>query len=102
MKQRKVVLDPSYIDDEEREIIEAYNDAYENQSELIGEGLEQRKKELVQIAKNTLKKKSIGIRLNRIDLEKIQARAKHQGIPYQTLISSILHQYAEGTLERTE
>lgn len=51
-------------------------------------------------AKNTLKKdKRISIRLSGRDLEGIQRKAAHEGIPYQTLIGSILHKYANGYLK---
>ncbi|MBI2039646.1 hypothetical protein HYT18_01075 [Candidatus Microgenomates bacterium] len=54
-----------------------------------------RKKELMQIARNTLNKtKNINIRLSERDLYKLKAKAVKQGIPYQTLASSILHQSA--------
>lgn len=54
-----------------------------------------RKKELMQIARNTLNKtKNINIRLSARDLYKLKAKAVKQGIPYQTLASSILHQSA--------
>ncbi len=51
------------------------------------------------VAKETLKKGvRINIRLTKIDLEHIKLRAAHEGLPYQTLISSILHKYAAGHL----
>ncbi len=54
-----------------------------------------RKKELMQIARNTLNKtKNINIRLSERDLYKLKAKAAKQGMPYQTLASSILHQSA--------
>ncbi len=52
-----------------------------------------------QYAKNTLKKdKRVNIRLSSKVLEEIQALAAENGIPYQTLMSSILHQYVHGRL----
>ncbi len=51
-------------------------------------------------ARNTLRKnRRINIRLSEIDLEAIQTRAVHEGIPYQTLISSVLHKYVAGRLK---
>jgi predicted DNA binding CopG/RHH family protein len=48
-------------------------------------------------AKASLKKdKRINIRLSSRDLESLQRIATHEGIPYQTLIGSILHKYANG------
>ena len=54
---------------------------------------------LKQYARNTLQKnKRINIRLSERDLLGIQTRAIEEGLPYQTLISSILHKYLSGTL----
>ena len=45
-------------------------------------------------AKATFKKdKRVNIRISRKDLEAIQIRALEEGIPYQTLMASILHKY---------
>lgn len=54
------------------------------------------------ISNGTIKKpknKSITLRLNDSDLTAIKIKATIQGIPYQTLISSILHQYLNGSLK---
>ena len=40
----------------------------------------------------------LNIRLSSKDLEAIQKRALAEGLPYQTLISSLLHKYASGRL----
>ena len=42
----------------------------------------------------------MNIRLSSKDLEAIQKRALAEGLPYQTLISSLLHKYAAGRLKR--
>ncbi len=48
------------------------------------------------IADNTLKKsKNINIRLSEKDLQKVKSKAIKKGIPYQTLIASIIHQYTD-------
>jgi predicted DNA binding CopG/RHH family protein len=47
--------------------------------------------------KNT-KDKRITLRLSSADLEGIQSRAIEEGIPYQTLISSVIHKYITGRL----
>ena len=46
------------------------------------------------------KDQRINIRLSRGDLQAIRTRALQAGIPYQTLISSILHQFANGDLQQ--
>ncbi len=48
------------------------------------------------------KDKRVNIRMSSKDLEAIQKRALEEGIPYQTLISSILHKYASGRLVEKE
>jgi predicted DNA binding CopG/RHH family protein len=45
--------------------------------------------------KETIKRKSIHLKLQERDVQKIRAIAYEQGIPYQTLIGSIIHQYAK-------
>jgi predicted DNA binding CopG/RHH family protein len=51
-------------------------------------------------AKATFRKdRRLNIRLSSKDLEAIQKRALEEGLPYQTLISSLLHKYASGRLK---
>ncbi len=58
-----------------------------------------RKKYLQGVAKETFKKdKRINIRISSHDLALLQRRALEEGIPYQTLVSSILHKYVSGGL----
>ena len=45
-----------------------------------------------------LKEKRINIRLSAPDLMDIQARALEEGMPYQTLIASVLHKFVSGRL----
>ena len=56
-----------------------------------------------QAAQATLRKdKRVNIRMTERDLVHFQRTAVHEGLPYQTLISSILHKYINGRLvERT-
>ena len=50
-------------------------------------------------AKATFRKdRRLNIRISGKDLEAIQKRALEEGLPYQTLISSLLHKYASGRL----
>jgi len=44
------------------------------------------------------KDKRINIRLSSRDLEDVQMRAAEEGMPYQTLIASVLHKYVSGRL----
>jgi predicted DNA binding CopG/RHH family protein len=53
-----------------------------------------------QYAKHTLNKtRNINIRLPDKDLQKIKTLAAEKGLPYQTFISSLLHQYSSGRTE---
>jgi predicted DNA binding CopG/RHH family protein len=51
------------------------------------------------LARNTLHKdRRVNIRISAKDLEGIQARAVEDGVPYQTLMASVLHRYVSGAL----
>ena len=82
------------LDKEEQEILDAY-EAGEFESVMTDE----RRKSIEQAAVATFKKdKRINIRLSGRDLSAIKRRALQEGIPYQTLVASILHKYASGSL----
>lgn len=79
-----------YIDDEERELaalLEA--DDFVPESKISKEWLES----IQQAAQNTVNEETdkISIRLPKSDLARLKARALREGLPYQTLIKSILH-----------
>jgi len=83
------------LDNYEKEILESY----ENDEWMSVENLAERKKEYVQYAKNTfLKNKRINIRISEKDFVDIKTRSLEEGVPYQTLISSIIHKYVSGKL----
>ena len=44
------------------------------------------------------KNRRVNIRISAMDLEGLQAKAAQEGLPYQTLMASILHKYASGRL----
>lgn len=76
---------------EEQELL----DAFENGEFKSVPNLEEEKKRFQQIARNTLNKlRNINIRLSEKDLIKLKRKAAEDGIPYQTLASSILHRFA--------
>ena len=79
---------------EEKKLLESY-ETEEWESDLTDESLLNYKA----AAKATFKKdKRVNIRISGKDLELIQERALIEGIPYQTLMSSILHKYVYGNL----
>ena len=50
-------------------------------------------------AKHTFKKdKRVNIRMSELDLELLQEKALIEGLPYQTLMSSVLHKYVTARL----
>jgi predicted DNA binding CopG/RHH family protein len=44
------------------------------------------------------KDRRVNVRLSSRDLEELQARAAEEGMPYQTLLSSVLHKFVTGRL----
>lgn len=44
------------------------------------------------------KNKRVNIRISSLDLEGLQARAAEEGLPYQTLMASVLHKFVSGRL----
>ena len=85
-----------YIDNEEKELVESYEK---------GEWKSIKKKDqkiYEKAAKASIAKtKRINIRLTPKDYNDIQIKAIEEGIPYQTLISSIIHKYNKGELKST-
>ena len=57
-----------------------------------------RRKEIESIIDKSSAKKTVTLRLNVNDLERIRMMAASEGMPYQTLISSILHKYINNRL----
>ena len=83
------------VDQEEKELMESI----ERDEWQSVENITQEKEKVIVAARNTLKKdKRINLRLTQKDYHQIQVRAIEEGIPYQTLISSIVHKYLNGSL----
>ncbi len=60
--------------------------------------LDREKKLLKEYARNTLEKtKNVNLRLSLKTVIRLKAKAVEEGIPYQTLASSVLHKYANST-----
>ena len=87
------VFDP--IDQEEKDLMESI----ERDEWQTVKNIDQEKEKAINAARNTLKKdKRINLRLTRKDYQEIQIKAIEEGIPYQTLISSLVHKYLNGSL----
>ncbi|MBI2613932.1 MAG: hypothetical protein HYW62_04110 [Candidatus Levybacteria bacterium] len=78
------------LDKEEEQILKDFEDG----KYVRVKNFEQEKKRLQEIARNTLKKtKNINLRLSEKVVHKLKIKAAEEGIPYQTLASSILHKF---------
>ena len=83
------------LTEEESEILKSF----ENKEWVPVSNLAKRKKELMQYARNTLKKdKRMNIRISERDLVELQRKAVKEGLPYQTYVASILHKFINGVL----
>ena len=82
------------LDDEERALLEAV----EKEGIKSASDASEKMKSAREAALNTIsqKRKAITIRLPERDLFRLKAEALRDGLPYQTLISSVLHKYVEG------
>ena len=85
----------SKLDNEEQEILDAFESGKLKKSKNSKKQIEQHRL----VAEATFKKDArINIRLSSRDLRSLQARALREGVPYQTLVSSVLHKYVDGQL----
>ena len=92
-KNSKKAFEP--IDQEEKELM----GSIERDEWHPVKNIDQEKKKAIAAARNTLRKdKRINLRLTQKDYHQMQIKAIEEGIPYQTLISSIVHKYLNGSL----
>jgi predicted DNA binding CopG/RHH family protein len=84
-----------YLDKEEQKLIESLEkDGWKSTINLEGW-----KNLLSQTAANTLNKdQRMNIRVTKNDLDGIKLKAIEEGMPYQTLVTSIIHKYVRGKL----
>jgi predicted DNA binding CopG/RHH family protein len=84
------------LDSEEQELF----DSFERGEWKEVDNVEEERMFAEEAASNYLKKNArINIRLSQTDLKKIKQLAAYEGMPYQTLIGSLLHKYATGHLK---
>jgi predicted DNA binding CopG/RHH family protein len=83
-----------YIDKEEMELAKSLE-----AEEWVSDLTRKEKKQYEEFARNSLtKQKRINIRMTERDLKKVQAKAIEEGLPYQSLISMLIHKYNEGKI----
>jgi predicted DNA binding CopG/RHH family protein len=84
-----------YYDDEEKALAESF----ERGEWRSVRNPKREMQKLRDAAKNTIQKDArINIRLSSKDLGDVRVIAAREGIPYQTLLSSIIHKYVSGSL----
>lgn len=83
------------INAEEREIL----DGFERGELRPASGAERELQAARQAARNTFNKtRRVNLRMTERDFNLAHSRAREEGIPYQTLLSSVIHKYLSGRL----
>jgi len=83
------------LNEEENELLDSIELGEWNSVDNLEEEISSHKT----IANNTLKKdKRVNLRMTAKDLEAIKIYAVEEGLPYQTLMSSVLHKFITGRL----
>ncbi len=83
------------LDTEEQEILDAYQEGHLEPVALSGAEVEAYREAARAVAR---KDQRVNIRLSSGDLEALKIRAMEEGMPYQTLMASILHRFVTGRL----
>ncbi|MEN6421762.1 MAG: antitoxin [Smithella sp.] len=83
-----------YLDDDEKQLAELLES-----EEWVSDLTKKEKQKYEVAARYSLNKQMrINIRMTERDLKKIRAKAIEEGIPYQSLISMLIHKYNEGKM----
>lgn len=89
---QQIAMNNIKLNKEEKEILEAFDLRKLKRTKNV----EKEKRRYQQVARQTFSKpRSINIRLSERDLQKVKALAAEKGLPYQTFISSLLHQLSD-------
>ena len=85
-----------YLDNEEKEIMEAFDSVSPADTYRPSEADQQK---FQAAARNYIStEKKMNIRIDAFELEKIKERAAREGLRYQTFVKSVLHKYITGQL----
>jgi predicted DNA binding CopG/RHH family protein len=96
MKSKKFNPYDVKLDEEEQELLKSFERGEWKSVDNVEEEIAHAKV----IAANTLRKDArVNIRIANTDLQRLKQRAAYKGLPYQTLIASVLHEYAAGHFE---
>ena len=84
------------IDDEEKDLI----DSIEKDEWQSTDDVNTQKSRAMKFADATMRKdKRMNIRISERDLRNLKIKAMEEGLPYQTLVSMIIHKYLSGRFE---
>jgi predicted DNA binding CopG/RHH family protein len=87
-----------YIDDDEREIVASL----EADEWISVADADISKAEATEFARSTMRKdRRMNVRISERDMRNLKIRAAEEGIPYQTLVTMVLHKYVTGQLTET-
>ena len=89
----------SELDAEEQEILEAFET---DQLQRSAEAADIQQRHQAYAAAMFRKDARINVRLPARDLRRLKQKALADGLPYQSLVASVLHKYVEGRLHETD
>ena len=93
--KKKTTSKRAKLDPEEKKLLKSYE---KGEWRSIKEAAKEKKRAQSTAARTLKKDVRINIRLSSNDLLNIKQIAAYEGLPYQTLITSVLHKYAAGHL----
>lgn len=97
MKKRKRDIFDVKLDKEEQEISDALDQAIDEKKLKRVKSLKEELAFAREAAVNYIRKDArVNIRISSHDLARLKQKAAYRGLPYQTFIASVLHEYAEG------
>jgi predicted DNA binding CopG/RHH family protein len=96
--KKKDIFDFEYLDDEERELIESIENG---EWKTLPKDVVKKEMSIArQAARNTMRKDArLNVRLTNQDMRGLKAKAAVEGIPYQTLVTALIHKYVGGQIK---
>lgn len=88
----------SFVSDVHGVYLDDFEQSIENNAHEFVPLSASEKNEVETIINTANKTKNINIRISAYDIEKVKQKSAEEGIPYQTLISSVIHKYITGKL----
>jgi predicted DNA binding CopG/RHH family protein len=82
--------------------LDDYEKNIEKNAHLSRPVSESERKRIEALIAQSRKKRNVNIRISEQDLYELRMKASDEGIPYQTLISSVLHKYVSNRLVEEE